>query len=87
MQFGRKRKKAAASWKKNAPPEIKNAPVGLDNPHSKGCWVFVYTGRGQSSFRGVFTRLFNGYFEKPVQLLEHPRFYSGVDVWPLVFTD
>lgn len=25
-------------------------PWGLNSPHSKGCWVFIYSGRGQSTF-------------------------------------
>ena len=35
---------------KNTPPQKKEIrPVQLNGPHSKGCWVFIYTGRGQSS--------------------------------------
>lgn len=30
--------------------EKENAPWGLNSPHSKGCWVFIYSGRGQSTF-------------------------------------
>lgn len=35
--------------KKGGGREKKMRPVGKNSPHSKGCWVFIYTGRGQSS--------------------------------------
>ena len=56
---GRVKKKKGAAKKKDTPP------LGLNSQHSKGCWVFIYTGRWQSSFMDMLTRLFNGYFEKP----------------------
>lgn len=46
-----------------------NAPWGLNSPHSKGCWVFIYSGRGQSTFDYSTVTSRN-----PLQLLEHPRF-------------
>lgn len=55
-----------------------NAPWGGSNgPHSKGCWVFIYSGRGQSTFDYSTVTSRN-----PLQLLEHPRFLGGADEWP-----
>ena len=44
-------------------------PVEKNSPHSKGCWVFIYSGRGQSTFDYSTVTSRN-----PLQLLEHPRF-------------
>lgn len=38
-----KKKKWAAEKKKMRPAE-------KNSPHSKGCWVFIYSGREQSTF-------------------------------------
>ena len=43
--------------------------LGLNSPHSKGCWVFIYSGRGHSTFDYSTVTSRN-----PLQLLEHPRF-------------
>ena len=36
--------------KKWAAKKRKCAPWRKNSPHSKGCWVFIYSGRGQSTF-------------------------------------
>ena len=37
--------------KKKCPAKKGNMPLwGSNDPHSKGCWVFIYSGRGQSTF-------------------------------------
>ena len=40
----------ALGRKKGGGREKKMRPWGLNSPHSKGCWVFIYSGRGQSTF-------------------------------------
>ena len=51
MRFERERKKwGGALRRKNGRRRKENAPWGLNSPHSKGCWVFIYSGRGQSTF-------------------------------------
>lgn len=36
--------------KKKGVAEERKCALGLNSPHSKGCWVFIYSGRGQSTF-------------------------------------
>ena len=51
MRFERERKKGRRVRKKKwAAEKKKMRPGGLNSPHSKGCWVFIYSGRGQSTF-------------------------------------
>ena len=57
--------------------EKKMHPWGLNSPHSKGCWVFIYSGRGHSTFDYSTVTSRN-----PLQLLEHPRFLGGADERP-----
>ena len=50
MRFERERKNGRRPRDKKYPAtKQKIRPVQLNGPHSKGCWVFIYTGRGQSS--------------------------------------
>ena len=59
----------ALGRKKGVAEERKYALGRKNNPHSKGCWVFIYSGRGQSTFDYSTVTSRN-----PLQLLEHPRF-------------
>ena len=50
MRFERERKKGwRVRKKKGVAEERKCAPGEKNSPHSKGCWVFIYSGRGQST--------------------------------------
>ena len=71
MRFERERKNGGgALGRKKCPAKKENMPRGgLNSPHSKGCWVFVYSGRWQSTFDYSTVTSRN-----PLQLLEHPRF-------------
>ena len=40
----------ALGRKKGGGREKKMRPWGLNSPYSNGCWVFIYSGRGQSTF-------------------------------------
>ena len=64
------RKKGGGRGKKICPWEE-------NSPHSKGCWVFIYSGRWQSTFDYSTVTSRN-----PLQLLEHPRFLGGADERP-----
>ena len=51
MRFERERKNGRrVRKKKGGGGEKKMRPVEKNSPHSKGCWVFIYSGRGQSTF-------------------------------------
>ena len=63
--------------KKKWAAEKRKCALGLNSPHSKGCWVFIYSGRGQSTFDYSTVTSRN-----PLQLLEHPRFLGGADERP-----
>lgn len=67
----------ALGRKKGVAEERKCAPWRKNSPHSKGCWVFIYSGRGQSTFDCSTVTSRN-----PLQLLEHPRFLGGADERP-----
>lgn len=67
----------ALGRKRGVAEERKYAPWRKNSPHSKGCWVFVYSGRGQSTFDYSTVTSRN-----PLQLLEHPRFLGGADERP-----
>lgn len=70
MRFERERKNGRRPRDKKYPAtKQKIRPVQLNGPHSKGCWVFIYSGRGQSTFDYSTVTSRN-----PLQLLEHPRF-------------
>ena len=70
MQFERERKMGGALGRKRGWQRKENAPRGGKNsPHNKGCWVFIYSGRWQSTFDYSTVTSRN-----PLQLLEHPRF-------------
>lgn len=70
-------KMCGALGRKMGGGEKKMRPVGENSPHSKGCWVFVYSGRWQSTFDYSTVTSRN-----PLQLLEHPRFLGGADERP-----
>lgn len=55
--------------KKGGGREKKMRPWEENSPHSKGCWVFIYSGRGQSTFDCSTVTSRN-----PLQQLGHPRF-------------
>nr|DAQ94196.1 MAG TPA: hypothetical protein [Caudoviricetes sp.] len=55
--------------KKKGVAEKRKCALGKIVPHSKGCWVFIYSGRWQSTFDYSTVTSRN-----PLQLLEHPRF-------------
>ena len=67
----------ALERKRGAAEERKYAPGRKNSPHSKGCWVFIYSGGGQSTFDYSTVTSRN-----PLQLLEHPRFLGGADERP-----
>ena len=70
MRFERERKNGRRVRKKKGVAEERKYALGRENsPHSKGCWVFVYSGGWQSTFDCSTVTSRN-----PLQLLEHPRF-------------
>ena len=70
MRFERERKNGRRVRKKKRGWQRKeNAPWGLNSPHSNGCWVFIYSGRGQSTFDYSTVTSRN-----PLQLLGQLRF-------------
>ena len=72
-------KMGGALGRKICPAQKKKyAPFKKNIPHSNGYWVFIYSGRGQSTFDYSTVTSRN-----PLQLLEQPRLLSGGDVWPL----
>ena len=78
MRFERERKNGRRVRKKKGGGRGKKMRPGRKNsPHSKGCWVFIYSGRGQSTFDYSTVTSRN-----PLQLLEHPRFLGGADERP-----
>lgn len=78
MRFERERKNGRRVRKKKGGGRGKKMrPWGKNSPHSKGCWVFIYSGRGQSTFDYSTVTSRN-----PLQLLEHPRFLGGADERP-----
>ena len=77
MRFERERKNGRRVRKKKGVAEERKCALGKTVPHSKGCWVFIYSGRGQSTFDYSTVTSRN-----PLQLLEHPRFLGGADERP-----
>ena len=67
----------ALGRKRGVAEERKYAPGRKNSPQSKGGWVFIYSGRWQSTFDYSTVTSRN-----PLQLLEHPRFLGGADEGP-----